>query len=242
MLVAACAAVPQATPSSTPTEAPPSSSPILPSPTSATSPSPTTSPAALAFPLIECCAGEHVRAGRYALPEWLSLPAQIDVPSGWRVLNEPRARLFMLGRGSNTLGNPDEVILLANASGSGSLTEIVERITSSPELTPLAPLSEVEIAGLPGVQADVQAKPNPGFGGIPADDIPAGVQYLPAVEEYLAPGFSWTTSSPEAIIRVLALSADQGAWLVYLEAPAADFDDLAERATEIIDSLRIADE
>jgi hypothetical protein len=161
----------------------------------------------------------------------------VDVPEGWRVLNEAAALLFMLGRGENVQNNPGQLILFLNATGGSSPEDIIEAIRNAPGLTETAAPSEVTIAGFPGRQVDMTALPNPTFEGIAADDIPPGVQYLPVIERYLTPGFAWTTSSPEARVRAIALTVGAETLLIYLEAPPQDFDELAADATPILESL-----
>lgn len=242
MMVVACTntAAPSPTPTASAVPPTPTATPTLSLAAPTTTPAPTTT--FLAFPEAPCCFGEHVRPGRYLMPAWFGIASRLDVPSGWRVLNERAARLLMLGRGGNALGNPLHVLLFADATGSGAPAEIIERVRSAAELTELSVPATVTVAGLPAIQLDMQARPNPDFRGLPADDIPAGVQYLPVIEAYFAPGFLWTTSSSEAVVRTIVLAVDDRVLLIYVEAPPADFDEFAVLSAAVLDSLSFGTE
>jgi hypothetical protein len=162
----------------------------------------------------------------------------MDVPDGWRVLNEARAGLFMLGRGENELGNPDEMVLIVNATDAGDPESIVAGILGVPQLEQLSEPSGVTIAGLTGFQGRANALPNPDFEGDPAADIPPGVQPLPAIERYFAEGFAWTTSTAEAELSIAAVGVGDQVMLIYVEAPPGQLDGLATDAAPMLETLR----
>jgi hypothetical protein len=237
------ASSPAATPSPLPTQPPPTATTEpTPVPTEPPTPTATATPGEsfLKVPAAICCRGRTLEPGRYAFPPWFGIPLTVDAPEGWRVLNESAALLFMLGRGENVQNNPSQIILFLNATGSSSLESLIETIRNAPELTETAAPTEVAIAGFAGRQVDMMALPNPTFEGSAANDIPPGVQYLPAIERYLTPGFAWTTSSPEARVRAIALTVGDQTLLIYIEAPPEEFDELAADAGAILESLELS--
>jgi hypothetical protein len=197
----------------------------------------TSAPALRQVPSVVCCRGQTLEAGRYEVPPWLGIPMSVDAPEGWRVLNEGRARLFMLGRGENVQGNPDQMIVFLDASGEETPEATIEGVREAEQLVALDEATEVTIAGFPGVQLDSSVLPNPAFEGDPEADIPPGVQFLPVIEQYFAPGFVWTTSSPEARVRTIALTVGDRTLLVYLEAPSSEFGRFADDVATILESL-----
>jgi hypothetical protein len=239
LLVLGCTSTP-AGPTTLPASqaAPPATMSAAPSPAETMAPS--AAPSVPEFPPAACCRGRDIDAGRYRLPRWLGLPATLDVPAGWRVQNEAPAKLFVIGRGENSQGNPSQLILIVDATESGSPGEVVDAIRGVPQLEELRAPTDVEVAGLPGRQVDLAALPNPEFTARPDEDIPAGVQVLPIIERYFAEGFAWTTSSPEARLRLIALTLEGRTMLVYLEAPPGDFEALVTDALAILESLEPA--
>jgi hypothetical protein len=237
VLVACATAAPASNPPAATTAAPTSN----PTPSLTETPAPTTAATAevLAIPPITCCRGYALEPGRYEVPRWLDIPSTIDIPDGWRVLNEPPAKLFLLGRGRNVQDNPSQMILFLNVTGTGTPESIIDGIRDASELTEAAAPSATTVAGFPGLRVDMAAKPNPGFEGDPASDIPPGVQYLPVIEQYFARGFAWTTSSPEAQVRAVALTVGTQLLLLYLEAPSGELDAFASDAAAILDSLQL---
>jgi len=231
-------------PAPSPTQAPPTALPtateILTPPTE--EPTPTPGVAFLSVPSVNCCRGRTVKPGQYAFPPWLGIPLAIELGEGWKALNEERAQLFLIGRGENVLKNPSEIVAFMNAtSDSATPEELIAAAQRSPELTTLAEPVEVAIAGLPGWQLDSVANPNPAEKGDATADIPPGVQYLPFFTKYFAPGFSWTTSSPEARVRTVALTVGDQTLLLYLEAPPEAFEQFAADADSILQTLRLID-
>jgi hypothetical protein len=159
---------------------------------------------------------------------------------GWKTLNEEAAKLFLLGRGENVLNNPSQLVAFMNATGDTPESLIAE-VQAIPELSALGEPVPVTIAGFSGLQLDSVALPNPDEKGRAADDIPPGIQYLPFFMRFLTPGFLWITSSPEARVRTVALTVGDQTLLLYMEAPAEDFDPLAADAEAILQSLELAE-
>ena len=240
--VSAAPAAAAVNPSATPT-------PVAPTPTpqatpTATAPRPTTPPNRpdiqyLPLPAVNCCRGRTLEPGRYAAPSWLGLPLAFEVGEGWRVLNEERARLFLLGRGQNAQNNPSQIIVLIDATDAAASPEsIIAAVEDIPQLSPITGPVSVAIAGFPGWQLDSVAKSNPEEKGDPSADIPPGIQYLPFFEKYFAPGFLWTTSTPEARVRTAALRVGERTLILYMEAPAAEFDPFMADADALLWTLR----
>ncbi len=230
------AATPSANTTTAPTAAPTTTAERTIAPTPAATPEAT--PPWISFPGVSCCRGRDVEAGLYRLPGYLDLDLTLDLPTGWRVLNEQRARLFMLGRGENELGNPSEITLIANATAvDGTAQAAIDAISGAEELTQIGDTTEANLAGFTGLQVNLRAKPNPAYEGDPEADIPAGVQPISEVERYFEPGFRWTTATPDARLRLMAFEVGDQVMLVYLEAPPTAFDALASDATEMLDSL-----
>lgn len=231
--VAAAVALAESAPSSTP------------SPTAAlteAAPPPTKQPAAtpdsrlLPIPAVNCCRGKTLEPGQYAVPSWLGIPLALDLGEGWRVLNEERARLLLIGRGENVQNNPSQIITLIHATAAPE--SIIAAAQGIPQLTPLREPVSVAIAGFPGWQVDLVANPNPDEKGNASADIPPGIQYLPYFQQYFAPGFIWSTSSPEARVRIAAVKVGEQTLLLYMEAPAAEFEQFIADTGAILWTLR----
>ena len=193
------------------------------------------------FPSVGCCTGAEVVPGRYAFPAWFDIPLAIDVPSGWRVLNEPGAGLFMLGRGENELGTPNEIVLFLDATDAGTGQQLIDGILNVPQLAG-GEASPLSLADFDGWQGGTNALSNPEFEGDPAADIPAGVQPLPSIERFLTEGFTWTTSTPEAELFLSTVDVVDRRLLIYLEAPPGDMDAFAADAIPMLESLSTSDE
>jgi hypothetical protein len=192
------------------------------------------------FPTVGCCAGVEIEAGTYALPCWFGIPLELEVPEGWRVINESRAGLLMLGRGANELGNPDRIVLLVDATAAGMSSEtLINGIVGVPQVEAVSEASPVVLAGFDGSQARMNALPNPDYEGDPEADIPPGVQPLPAIGRFFAEGFQWTTTTPEAQISVAAVGVGDRMLLVYLEAPPGELDALASDAIPMLETLSL---
>lgn len=212
------------------------------------SPRPTKEPTAYpdsrmsVVPAVNCCRGQTLEAGQYAAPSWLGIPLAIELGEGWRVLNEKRAQLLLIGRGQNAQNNPSQLITFINATAvTPSPERLIAAVRALSQLTPLGEPVSVAIAGFPGWQVDLVAKANPDERGNPSADIPPGIQYLPFFERYFAPGFIWSTSSPEARLRVAAVSVGEQTLLLYMEAPAAEFDSFIADVDALLWSLRAVD-
>lgn len=233
------------------TQQAPSDAPASPpSPTATTLP-PTQEPAVApsALPVIQlmklpaagCCRGRTLEPGYYAAPAWLGIPLALAPGEGWRVLNEERAQLFLLGRGENAHGSPSRIITFIDATGPAASPEsIIAAAQGISQLTPLGEPVSVAIAGFPGWQLDSVAKPNPDEKGDPSADIPPGVQYLPFFQKYFAPGFLWTTFTPEARVRTAVVRVGERTMLLYIEAPAAEFEQFIADVDVLLWTLRIA--
>ncbi len=191
------------------------------------------------FPGANCCKARAVEAGDYDLPAWMDLPLTMDVGEGWSVLNEEKARLFLLaGKGRNEYNDPSQVLVFIVISD-GDPHDTLNSIKNSPELTPKSELIEATIAGFSGWQFDATAKPNPGYEGDRNADIPPGVQFLPAINQYLTPGFLWTTWTAEPRLRFVALNAGEQMLLLEIESPPAEFDAFAREAEQVLQTLEL---
>lgn len=196
----------------------------------------------LSIPDVRCCRGRTLVPGTYAAPAWLGLPLAFEVGEGWRAVNDERARLFLLGRGENAQNNPSQIITFIDATDAiTSPEEFIVAAQTIPQLTPLGGPISVAIADFPGWQLDTAAKPNLEEKGDPSADIPPGIQFLPFFQEYFAPGFIWSTSSPEARVRTAAVQVGEQTLLLYMEAPAAEFDQFVADADTILWTLRPSD-
>jgi hypothetical protein len=191
------------------------------------------------FPSVTCCRGRTVQAGPYRLPAWLDLPLSVDVGDGWRVMNEEQAKLFTLARGQNSLNNPSELIVFMNASSTNSVESLMTQFLEEPNIVPLSDPTVADLAGYAGWQQDFAVLSNPDYLGNGRDDIPAGVQFIHVVEQFFAPGFSWTSSSPEAQLWLVVVNVGDTLLFVYLEAPPDQFATFAADASQILQTLEL---
>jgi len=236
LALAACGG---ATTEALPTEAPSTGTPtaVAPAqqPTGVATPGVTLS----IFPPVTCCRGLAIAAARYEIPRWLGIPLSVQIGEGWRVLNEPPALLFLIGKGQNVQDNPSQMIAFLNVTGKTTPEASIASVQRAPELTATAGPVPVTIAGFPGLQLDSTARPNPSFEGSAGSDIPPGVQYLPVLDDYFSPGFTWTTSTPEARVRTIVLTVNDQTLLLYLEAPPDEFESFIAGADAILQSLEL---
>jgi hypothetical protein len=191
------------------------------------------------FPSVSCCMGRTVQAGSYRLPAWLDMPLSVEVGDGWRVMNEEGARLFTLVRGQNSLNNPSEWIAFMNASSAGSDEGLMAQFLEEPNIVPLGEPMVADLAGYTGWQQDFAVLPNPDYPGNANNDIPAGVQFIHVVEQFFTPGFSWTSSSPEAQLRLAVVNVGDTLLFVYLEAPPDAFATFVADADQILQTLEL---
>lgn len=193
----------------------------------------------LKFPSNLCCAGRTVQAGRYELPTWLDIPLSVEVGEGWRSINEKAAKLFTLGKGRNSLGDASQLLVFLAAPKVGSPQTLLQSVRNAPEYVASGETTPATIAGFSGLQSDAATKPNLKYEGDPEADIPPGVQILPSINRFFTPGFLWTTSSPEARLRLIALDVNGQTILIYLEAPPDEFDAFVGEATKLLQTMEI---
>ena len=193
----------------------------------------------LKFPSNLCCAGRAVQPGRYELPTWLGIPLTVEVGEGWRSINEKAAKLFALVKGRNSFEDASQWMVFLIVPQGRTPQSLLQSVRGAPELVPAGETTPVIVAGFSGLQFDALTKPNPTYAGDPEADIPPGVQILPSINRFFTPGFLWTTSSPEASLRLIALDVNGQTVLVYLEAPPDEFDVFAGEATELLQTMEI---
>jgi hypothetical protein len=140
-------------------------------------------------------------------------------------------------RGRNELDNPSEWIVIIHAPAAGNIQSFMAQFADEPTITGLGEPATADLAGYPGLQQDFAALPNPDFSGNPNDDIPPGVVFIEAVEQFFVPGFIWVTSTPEALLRFVVVDAGDGLLFVYFEAPPADFEALSSDADLMLQTL-----
>jgi hypothetical protein len=162
----------------------------------------------------------------------------MEIGEGWQVVNEKAARLFMLGKGESIFNDPTQALVFI-AIPDGKPQAILSSIKNDPGLMAQGEIIETTLAGLPGLQLDFSARPNPGYEGDQQAEIPPGVQFLSSVGKYFAEGFFWTTWSAEARLRFIALDAGQHALLLQIDAPPAEFETFATEADQVLHTLRI---
>ena len=248
LILAACSATDIEEPVSTtlPTTVPPTNTP-LPTAEPTDTPSPTSEPTNTPVPTSEfrsfrsanCCKAKTIEAGEYEIPSWLGIPLTMEVGSGWSVLNEKEARLFLLaGKGQNEFKDPSQVLVFM-AVPQGNPQSMLASIKDSPELVATGEITETMIAGFSGWQFDATAKSNPSNKGNPANSIPAGSQNLPAINKYFAPGFLWTTWTAEPRLRFIALEVGENVLLLEIESPPTDFEAFASETDQVLQTLKV---
>lgn len=185
-----------------------------------------------------CCSGVAISAGEYSTPSWFGIPLTVQVDEGWRVLNEGAALLFAIVRGaSNPPHLPSELIVFLDASSAQSVDALMGQFLAEPAITPVGEATETTLAGFDGVQQDFSVLPNPDNKGNPERDIPPGVRTIPVMGRFFSPGFAWTSSTPEARMRVIAVDTGDTLLLVTLEAPPVDFASFVADAGGLLETL-----
>jgi hypothetical protein len=163
----------------------------------------------------------------------------MDVEEGWGVLNEERARLFLLaGQGRNEFNDPSQVLVFI-AIPDEDPQVVLTPIRNSPQLTSVTEITETTIAGLSGWQFEALARPNPENEGSRQDGIPPGSQYLPEIGKYFTPGFLWTTWTAEPRMQFIALDAGGYILLAQIESPPAEFEAFADEAKQLLQTLEL---
>ncbi len=229
-----------ATPAPTATE-----TPTPPPPTDAPSPAPAEQSIIpdqtsqfLTIPIDSCCNGKAIEAGIYETPPWFGIPITVEVGEGWRAVNDKEALLFMLGKGRNIYNDPVQAlifILVPNGNAQAILTSIARETG----LTQMSEITEITIAGFPGLQLDLSAKPNPEYQGDKEAEILPGSQFLPVVNKYFAPGFIWTTWTPESRLRFIVLNVEEYVLLLEIDSPPAEFEAFAGEADQVLQTLKL---
>jgi hypothetical protein len=227
LILAACGSATPASPIDTPTTAPTLAPTITPAPI----------PQFKSFPSASCCNGKPIEPGEYKLPSWLDIPLTMELGEGWQAVHDRAARLFMLGKGENIFHDPTQAFVFI-AIPDGDPQAILSSIKNQKGLTPEGEITETTIAGFSGLQLDLSANPNPDYEGDKGAEIPAGVQFLPAVGRYFAQGFFWTTWSAESRLRFIALDVGNHLLLFQIDAPPAQFETFAEEANQVLQTLQ----
>jgi hypothetical protein len=168
----------------------------------------------------------------------MGIPLTMELGEGWQVVNEQDARLFMLGKGESIFNDPTQALVFI-AIPNGDPQAILGSIEEDPGLAARGDVTETTIAGLPGLQLDLSAKPNPDYGGDQDAEIPPGVQFLPSVGQYFAEGFFWTTWSAEASLRFIVLDLDEHILLLQMDAPPDEFESFASEADQVLQTLKV---
>jgi hypothetical protein len=240
LMLAACGSATPAlvteAPTSLPSAIPPTDIPPMPTAESIDTPTPI-SPFK-SFPSAICCNGTPVEPREYELPSWMGIPLTMQLGEGWQVINEEEARLFMLGKGESVFNDPTQALVFIPIPD-GNLQTVLGPIKAEKVLTPEGESTETSIAGFPGMQLDLSAKPNPDYKGDPSAEIPPGVQFLTSVGRYFAEGFFWTTWSAEARLRFIALNVGEQVLLLQIDAPPAEFETFASEADQVLQTLKV---
>ena len=134
------------------------------------------------------------------------------------------------------------MIVFFNATSQGSAESLLNAVRQSPEMIPTTEIVPVTISGFPALQLDSTVKSNPDYTGNAEEDIPPGVQFLPVFMKFFALGFMWTSSTPEARIRTIAVTIGEQTLLLYLESPPDEFDQFAVDAEPILYSLELIEQ
>jgi hypothetical protein len=190
------------------------------------------------FPKSNCCSGKTIEAGAYELPSWVGIPLTLEVGEGWQVVNEEAARLFMLGKGESIFNDPTQALVFI-AIPNGNPQAILASIKNEKGLTPEDEITETTIAGFPGLQLNLSAKPNPGYEGDKGAEIPPGVQFLPSVNKYFTQGFLWTTWTAESRLRFIVLNVDEHTLLIEIDSPPTEFGAFASAADQVLQTLAL---
>jgi hypothetical protein len=211
---------------------------LAPTATPGSTATPATGPSLGSFASAPCCNGLVVAPGRYELPAWMDLPLSLEVGDEWRVVNDKRAGLFMLGRGRNEFQDPTHTLVLIPTPDT-TPDSVLAPIAIDPALVAGDPPVATTVAGFAGLQLDRSAKPNPGYTGSPHDEIPPGVQHLPSVRKWFATGFFWTTWSVESRLRFIALAIGEQTLLVEIDVPPGELEGFLVEADAVLQSLEL---
>ena len=179
-----------------------------------------------------------IDAGEYETPDWFGIPLNMTLAEGWRAVNDEDALLFMLGKGRNIYNDPIQGLIFIAIPG-GNPQAVITSISRESGLTQEGEITETTIAGFPGLQVDLIAKPNPGYEGDKESEILPGSQFLPSVGQYFAPGFIWTTWTAESKLRFIVLNVEEYVLLIEIDSPPAEFEAFADDAILAVQTLRL---
>jgi hypothetical protein len=192
------------------------------------------------FPRAECCEGKEVAPGLYRLPRWFSPIITVEMSAGWRDVRENSVEAIYLIRGESEYTQATQVLAFFVLDADEPASQFETDLLAASQIALVGEPTQVSIAGFEAWQADFQALPNPEELGNPDADVPPGTQRISVFEDYFVTRFYfWYTFTPEAMVRVIVLDAGSQQLVFYIEAPPADFDQVASDAESILQSLLV---
>lgn len=178
-------------------------------------------------------AGIPLDAGQYRPNPGFDVQFTIDLSDGWRSIRDDTIGVISLvTRERNGIGHATHWLSFFPAPDA-SPEDLLAAIDSQPRIVAGEP-AEVIVGGVAGTLVEARAKPNPGESG--DEEVEPGTVPVAVINE-LVFGTIWSSETAEAMFRFIVLEVSGRTLLVYIEAPAADFDSFASDADNALAAL-----
>ena len=181
-------------------------------------------------------AGEEQASGRYKSPAWFSLSFTFETTKAFRGIGEqlPIGELFGLAQGSAYL--PPRQLLFWVVDPSVSVETTIAQLRATPKVE-LSPDQAVTVAGISGIQFDAAAQANPAQAA--GENLAAGAIAIPAIGPLVGhQGSDWHTNTAEARLRFIVLTVMDRTLLIYIEAPADEFQDFVTEVDQVLSTVK----
>lgn len=213
--------------SSAPADRPPSSSPTD-APTSAEVEE------ASILPMGGFPTGIPLEPGPYRPNPGFDIPFVVELGEGWRSIRDDSIGVVSLVTdATNGIGHATHWLSFFPAPPDVAPADLLARIETQDQIVP-GRQREVSIGGVVGTQVDAAAEANPDMEG-DAEVAPGTV--LVGVANDLIFGQFWFSESPRARFRFSVLDVSGRTLLIYVEAPAADFDEFTAEVSDVLAGL-----
>lgn len=240
LFLMACSSAAQSSAPALPSESAAASASASVAPSAGESPSAAPTPAGAQVREGSCCIGFALEPGRYASPSWFAIPLSLEVGTDWRAFRVNRNLTFTFVRGSNAVGSSTHWMSLF-APETSQVEAFLADLRATPLLTVGGGVPEVtEVGGYAAEMIDAVAQPNPAESG--NDSRMPGTVDVHAMYRLHSLGitdFEWYTESAEARLRFVFVEVGDHTLIIYLEAPAAEFDAFMQLVDGVLDSIEI---
>ncbi len=175
-------------------------------------------------------------AGKFRTPAWFGVPFEFETTKSYRGggKSSEQGQVFALERGENSLGNATHRLVFfafpSDVSGMDSMGQL--RAT---QFLDSEGVQEIAIPNMIGSQWDAVAGSNPAEKS--EVDVAKGTISIPALYKQMRFEGTWYTATPEARLRFIMPDLPGHTVLIYLEAPATEFDEWTKETEELLKTV-----